>query len=285
MICGSYVDNTQIIELRLSSAGLYNGNSGYSDTVGKTVRATTINTAVKNAVLILAGQSNFGTSSPTSYTPTNSTKVDNFNIYDCQTYAAAGVLLGSTWSYQALGGTVSGHVGGRIADALINAGKFDRVILVPVAVGGTTVANWDIAGPLYGRIEAAIRRLRMAGVTPDMTNVTFAVLWGQGEGDSGTSQAAYDASMRRIIDKTRAAGFSGRFLIAKQTLLSGSQTSTVRAAQAAVVGHDAQVYAGPDADTLTGANRQADGTHFSDAGAAAYASAWVTALAATGAPF
>lgn len=284
MVNGGYIDPAFIAELCIDGGGLYNRNRGYADTTGKTLRSLTINTAIRNAVLILAGQSNMGSEAPTAYTPTNSSVVDNFNIYDRQMYAAAGVLLGSSWVYQALGGTAQGHVGGRIADGLINAGKFDRVILVPVAIGATLIANWDLGGIYYDRISVAINRLVSVGITPSTTNCTWAVLWGQGESDNpGTSQATYDAAMRRIIDRTRAGGFSGRFLVAKQTKISGSTSAGIQAAQAAVVGHDASVYAGPDADAI--GNRYPDNTHFDDTGVASYASAWVTKLAATGAPF
>ena len=62
-------------------------------------------------------------------------------------------------------------------------------------------------------------------------------------------------------------------------------TGAIQAAQAGIVNHAAVIWAGPNADSLTGSNRQTDNTHFTDSGADAYAGLWQTALVAYGAPF
>jgi hypothetical protein len=60
--------------------------------------------------------------------------------------------------------------------------------------------------------------------------------------------------------------------------------STIQAAQAAVR-DGVNIFAFDNMDSLTGANRQADGTHLSAVGAIANATQKVNALTATGAPF
>lgn len=285
MTTGCYIDPSYIGEVLISGVGLWRDNRGVAEAAGKTLRSLTIDTSIRNCVLILAGQSNMSNEAPTAYTPTYASQVDNFNIYDRQMYAASGVLLGCGWLYTSLGGSAAGHCGGRIADGLIAAGKFDRVILAPVAIGATTVANWDIGGPLYNRIGVAIARLAQVGITPSLANTTFAVLWGQGESDGATVPADYQFALQRVISRAREYGHTGRFLVARQTMGSGITWPMIQAAQAAVVGYDSNVFAGANADIIDTSFRYPDGTHFSDSGAQFYANLWINALAATGAPF
>lgn len=275
-------DPFALTELPTGASGLWNNNSGYSDTNGKSVRANgfTINPALKTLVLIISGQSNYATQAPTSYTPTHPTVVDNFNIYDGQMYAATGVLLGSTWAM----GLGSGHFGGQLADLLITNGKFDRVILVPNAVGGSSVTSWS-AGVLSGRMTVTMNRLKARGVTPGVTGLTFAMIWGQGETDNGLlNQAQYTAAFNIVAAELIAAGFSGRIFVNQQTWIAGTTSAAIRAAQAAVV-NGTTIFAGADADTLTAGSRQADNTHFNDAGLASLTTLVYNAMHASGAPF
>jgi hypothetical protein len=255
-----------------------NGAVDYGDTNGRSFRNTAPDPTKKTLVLIVAGQSNWTTVVPTFYTATNTANIDNMNIFDGALYSITGPLLGSS-QYTVNNGNISV----RVADTLITNGKFDRVILVPIAVGSSTIADWTTGG-LSNRPTVAMKRLAARGITPGMTGVTFAFLWGQGEGDAATTQANYAAGLTSLISATNAAGFSGRYFICKETWSAGAAASAVQAAQVAAV-NGTTVFSGGNLDALTGANRQADNTHFSDAGAAAVASAVVSAMAVSGAPF
>jgi hypothetical protein len=59
-------------------------------------------------------------------------------------------------------------------------------------------------------------------------------------------------------------------------MLSGVVNPAVQAAQLAAVNHPAGIWAGPNADSLSTANRK-DGTHFNDTDADLYAGLWRTA--------
>lgn len=248
--------------------------SGY-EINGKTRVSSAINGSIRNCILLIAGQSNVSNNMPTAYTPTNAGKVDNFNIYDGATYSAADPLLGTSRDTQN-----PGNFAGRLADKLINANKFDRVILVPFPVSGTLVSDWE-TGFCKDRFRVAINRLNARGLAPT------AVIWGQGEQDcfAGTSQSVYQTSLGNVIANARAVGLGASvpFFVALQTWVNGATSAAVRAAQAAIVNHAAAIYAGPDADTIS--SRQADNTHFTDAGADSYAGLWQTALGLYGAPF
>lgn len=267
-------------------------DGGY-DTPTKTLRATqTLSPAVRNLVILATGQSNIADYMPSAYSPANPTKLDIFSVIDGATYAAVDPLVGCSWG----GSTVIGNPVLRVADALVTANKFDRVVIVCLAVGGTNAIDWA-TGFLANKISVALARLAKRGMVAG-TNITVVALWGQGEGDNaiGTSQANYTTYLNAIIANSRTAGFAGNWYIAKQTYVGGLGTSAaVRAAQVAVVNHGAGVWGGPDADGLVGTvcggvDCRGGNPHFSDAGAAYYAGTsgadgWLQALAASGAPF
>jgi len=258
------------------------GGAVYRKTAGLTPRDQAFNPAQKTLVLIGAGQSNYVSVNPTLYVPTNSSVIDNFNIYDGGSYSIGGPLVGTQYN----SGLGPGNILARIAQNAITGG-FDRVVVVPIAIAGTVAADWA-TGSLSDRIGVAMRRLASRGYVPGATGLTFALSWGQGETDNGngTSQASYAASMATVISNAQAAGFTGsscRFFINKQTWLSGAVSSAVQSAQTALP-NGTTVFAGGDLDSLDATNRQ-DNTHFNDTGSAAAASFIWSAMHASGAPY
>lgn len=243
----------------------------------------TLDPSVRNLVMIVAGQSNGTDITPSVYAPVSTSKIDQLNIYDGGIYNAVDPLLGTSLN------SGGGNPFLRLADSFVTSSLFDRVVLVPIAVGGTAVAWWDILAQ-SDRIPVAVRRLAAKGLVPG-PNVTVVMLWCQGESDGATAQADYTVSLSSIIAKSRTSGFTGPWFIPVQTWNSGAAAAAVQAAQAAIVNPSLGIYAGPNADALVGtacggvACRQGDNTHFSDAGAASYAAAWKTAMHTYGAPF
>lgn len=255
------------------------GGVVYRQTAGLTSRDQVFNPAKKTLVLIGAGQSNYVSVNPTLYVPTDSSAIDNFNIYDGASYSIGGPLVGTQYN----AGLGPGNILARIAQNAITGG-FDRVVVVPIAIAGTVAADWA-TGSLSDRIGVAMRRLASRGYVPGATGLTFALSWGQGETDNsnGTSQASYAASMSTVISNAQAAGLTGsscRFFINK---LSGAVSSAVQAAQTALP-NGTTIFAGGDLDSLDATNRQ-DNTHFNDTGSAAAASLIWSAMHASGAPY
>ncbi len=245
-----------------------------------------VNTGITNLVLIVAGQSNAANVSPSAYSPVNGSAISQLNVLDGALYTAADPLLGTS-----TGGAFIGNPGFVLADSLISAGKFARVIVVPIALGATTIADWN-NGFLTDHITITMRRIAARGIVAG-GNVTFALVWGHGETDcgAGTSQAAYTTGLNGVITKSRTAGFAGRFFVASQSLNLGVTCSNITNAQAAVIDHGLSIWAGPNADLLVSTTcgglqcRIGDNTHFTNAGAASYAGMWVTAMGLSGAPF
>lgn len=263
--------------------GPYN-NAANCNTLGKTLVSSVINTSVKNLVWIIDGQSNATSVVPSTYTPTNASSIVNVNPCDGATYESVDPVLGS--SNSTLG---AGSVAPRVADTLITNGKFSKVWLVPIAIGGTAIGDHDVGGVLWDRPCVAMRRLQNAGITVGLTNTTFIYTWNQGESDVGQPQAYYQAAFLRIVAGLKsclnvASQFNGKVFIATETMLNNATDANIQAAQAAVR-DGVNIFAFDNMDSLTEANRQADGTHLSTAGAIANATQKVNALAATGAPF
>lgn len=266
----------------LNNSGNYSvsGHTCRTDAGGIPCNAT-INPAQKTLVLITLGASNGASVGPSSFTPTNASAIDNFNIYDGALYQNLDPLLGQTRS--SLG---PGSIGPRLADLLITNGAFNRVILVPGAVGGATSTQYAPGGVLYGRGCVAMKRLASRGITPATTGVTFSVIFFLGENDTGTSSASYQAAVQQQVVAMQACGFSGRVFIPTETILNNAANATIQGAQASLVALGAPWFGGGNLDSLTGGtNRQPDGTHLTAAGQGSGATLVYNAMHATGAPF
>lgn len=275
-------DPYQLIDSN-SGSPAYASTLTYRQTLGLTARSPVINTGIKNAVFLVAGQSLSANVTPTLYTPTNTASIDQLNLYDGQLYSIGGPLLGSTYNTSLVPPLGPGNIAARIADTLITNGKFNRVIIVPTSIGSTLASQWGDVGGIYAnRLPVAMKRLAALGITPGMTGVTFFCLFDLGEQDlgNGTSQSAMTASLNSFISTLQATGFNGRIFIPLES--GASQTSNaVRSAEAAVV-NGTTVFSGGDFDSVTG---RSDGVHWSDVGAAAVTTVFINATAASGAPF
>lgn len=250
----------------------------YANPAGKTQVSRFLSPDQNIGIFGTIGQSNITSVAPNAYTITNTGKVDNLNIYDGGVFTHADPPLGMTGPTGVVGGGF-GHMFGRLADKMITDGWFDRVIGAHAGVGGSAVADWATGGPLNHRLTVIAKRLLSLGRQPS------AMLWQQGEGDHGTSQANYTTRVQSVIDTLRSAGLTCPIFIAKTSYSAGATDSNVTAAQAAVVNHGAGVWAGADTDQFTSGSRIADNVHFSDAGMDSVATEWKTKLALYGAPF
>lgn len=253
----------------------------YKNTTGLTRRSQTINTGIRNLILLVGGQSLSANTANVSFTPTNSTVVDQMNIYDGGVYNVTGPLLGATLN-TTVGSPGFGNISVLIADTLVTNNKFDRVIICCTSIGSTRADMWGNDGGVYSdRLPGVMTRLASRGIVPGMTGVTFACLFDLGEQDlfEGTTQSAMIASLNGVVSRLQATGFNGRIFIPLESNLLET-SNPIRAAQAAVRG--GRVFAGGDFDAIPD---RSDGIHWNAVGGAAAAAAVVSAMAATGAPF
>jgi Carbohydrate esterase, sialic acid-specific acetylesterase len=250
-------------------------------TKGLPQRSLDIDPAARTLVLITMGQSlmaNFHAINAPIYVPTNSSVIDNFNIYDGAAYAFVRAPAVGCNGYLS-------NVATRVADMLVNKSVFDRIIVVPIAVGSTTIDEWT-TGDFASRFPVAMRRLAASGITPATPGVTFAAVWGQGESDTrdGTSRAAYRGHLDRLIETVFSSGFSGRLFVNVESYYLGRTSSEIRAAQTSVV-NGTTVFQGADWDALGRSYRLPDNLHPGELGAPVFALTLYKAMRASGPPF
>lgn len=228
-------------------------------------------------IFVTIGQSRITNNSAVPAVPyvcTNGVKCINLNPYDGAYYIANDPVLGCSAS----AGYLNSGWHGMLCDKLINAGKYTQVVVIPIAIAGTSVTQWDVGGPYHDRIRAASAMLTAMGINPT------AWLWLQGTTDAiaGMNQATYETALRAVIAYQRLlpGRFADKWMIAQDTIHDPANTISlpIRAAQAAVAG-DFNNSLGPDCDTLIYPT-YADGTHFNATGNDAVAALWSTKIQA-----
>jgi hypothetical protein len=155
----------------------------------------------RTAVVFVAGQSNAANFGEKRQTTAFGDRVVAFFEGACA--IAASPLLGADSN--------EGESLTPMADELIRSGRFDRVVLAPVAVGGTEIARWvdgDLAPVLRQALEAVQARYR----------VTHAI-WHQGENDAliGLSAADYQRQFDVLLGRWRAQGMAAPVFVSVTT--------------------------------------------------------------------
>lgn len=248
------------------------------NTRNKTIRANPrLIDGERTLVLILWGQSLIANYDSALYTPTNPSKIDNLNIFDGGVYAAELPLLGTDGPVVSPGVTVGvgGNYAFRLADKAISNNEFDRVVLVPAAVGGASLSQLGVGGVFNLRLRTAFARCAALGLP------ATAVLYQQGEADAalGTSQAAWQAAFNAMVGAEVARGNNVPWFVAKSTMVTNVVSPTMQAAIDGVV-NGVNIFAGPNTDSLTGVTNRHDGTHLTGAGSDANATMALASIAA-----
>jgi hypothetical protein len=239
----------------------------YADTSERTVVPCTDGGPSRPLVIVTLGQSNAANHGQGLYVPKH--RVDNFNLYDGKCYKAVEPLLGPSGQ--------GGNFATRLGDMLIERRLADRVVLAPIAMGGTSVEQWAHEGVFNRRITASIRRLYDAGLTPDY------ILWHQGEGNAGASDVGgrqYRKNLLEVVASFRAYSVNAPFFVALVTRCGEGpkpNAVNVREGQRTAVVGQLGIFVGPDTD-LIGSEHRFDACHMSESGLALHASAWADIL-------
>ena len=164
-----------------------------------------------------------------------------------------------------------------LGNKLIQSGLYRAVVLIPAAVGGSSVDRWADGGDLNAMmkevIRAALERYTITGV-----------LWNQGAADFilGTPEVEYQADLKSLINSIRAAGVGAPFFITRSSKGSEnwSEDNPIARAQASLADGQSAIFDGPNTDRdLTWIDRF-DGIHFGASGQEKYADAWICLLRA-----
>jgi Carbohydrate esterase, sialic acid-specific acetylesterase len=219
----------------------------------------------RTAVLLIAGQSNAANSGAQRHETRHPDRVLNFMGGRC--YPAASPLLGSTG--------FAGEPWTLMADELIDAQAFDRVILAPVAVGGSDIGQWAKGGALNTSMIPLVQDL----VTH--YRVTH-VLWHQGESDFvlKTDPARYKEQFHSFAETLRANAVDAPIFVSTATrcLPGWSEPNPIRRAQQELAADQAGFKPGVDTDKLLSAQDRYDDCHMADSGEVKTAEAWTALL-------
>lgn len=217
--------------------------------------------SARTAVIVVHGQSNAANYGSVRYAAREA--VDNFDSATGKCFAAADPLLGT----DGVGGSFATHLG----DILIQTGRYDRVILVPLARGGASLSYLNNEG--VELTANGIAKLKVAGLTP--THILFQ----QGEKDAilTTSTEQYVVLLHQLVKRFRAAGFDAPFYVsrsAKCDYAGPTNMAAVRAGQQSAVDEALNIRQGPDTDTIGNEGRSPDGCHMNGIGTLANAALW-----------
>jgi hypothetical protein len=222
----------------------------------------------RTAVFLIAGQSNAANAGGQPTVSAHGASIVNFHHGRC--YVAGSPLLGSTGTW--------GEYWTETANLLVSSGHFEKIVLVPAAVGGTSIARWSAGADLNRMLLDTA-----AGVTAAGLRVTH-VMWHQGEEDAwrGMRESDYRAHFGSLVRSLRDIGVTAPVYasISTKCLLLGpySEGGPVARAQAELPSVEAGVRAGVDSDRLLADTDRYDGCHLSGSGTFKMARAWAELL-------
>ena len=196
-----------------------------------------------------------------------------FNYLRGHCYQALDPLLGT--------GGDKGNVWTLVASDLVAQKQFDAVILVTIAIGGTSIAQWAPGGRLNEHLMDAVTAI--APVFP-FTHVFIA----QGETDflSGTPPEDYFRKFAELITSLRQRGIAAPIFVAIESgfcdaaATPGRPGNPIAEAQKRTIATQEGVYFGADTDAVNAPSDRYDGCHLSGSGARKLAKLWTQAIIA-----
>lgn len=221
-------------------------------------------------VVLALGQSNAGNHGEIDQEPS---RVRVFHASRC--LEATDPLPGSTGQ--------GGSIWSLLPAALSTSMARGRPTLISaIGLDASPISAWvNWRSPIRHHLTRHVTSMIEAGLNPD------AVLWQQGEADAriGTQPADYAASLLKLSDILRQAGYEGRLFLAHSTICRSSPDAGLRAAVDDLVARYPRHFAqGADTDALAGPTWRHDGCHLSAAGRRQAAQLWAQRLAAVAAP-
>lgn len=228
--------------------------SNSSDFHNRTLRLVECPPQRRTMVALVVGQSNTANfaESRTKAGP----RVSVF--YQGRCYEAADPLPGATG--------VRGSPWPHFAEKVLQAGLYERVLLVPASVGSTTMASWAPGGVNHDRIEVRRSKLAERGL-----RITHSLV-GQGEWEASAKAdpVAYLQSATSLLSS-----LPGTVFFATTGLCESTPNAAIRAAQEAAR-RSSGALPGPDMDLITD---RINGCHLGAKGQRAAAEAWAAAIA------
>lgn len=179
-------------------------------------------------------------------------------------------------AHEPLMGTVAraGSPWVRLANLLVEKKVYEDVLLIPVILPESSIAEWKKDGRVFTRLQNTLNTL------PKQNIVINAVLWqhGQKNDASLTSKEDYIAGFSDVVAVLRNGGVTAPVFVARTGDCPGKAAGFVWEAQAALPGLGENVLAGPDLSTFGSDSFDAPNCALNQKGLDAYVAGWLEAL-------
>jgi hypothetical protein len=219
----------------------------------------------RTGVFMVTGQSNAGNLGGQRFRSQHGNDVINFFGGRC--YISESPLLGATGTY--------GEYWTPLADTLLSASVFDRIVVVPVSVGGSEIARWAQGGDLNHLLVDAVEDMQKKQYIPTH------IFWHQGESDVTlrTSQRDYSLLFRSVVSTLRSKEIHAPIFISVSTKCSilgrFHKGNAVALSQSDLAKSGFGIFPGVDSDNLLTELDRYDGCHLSATGQRKISDAWV----------
>ncbi|MBB6002543.1 sialate O-acetylesterase [Arcicella rosea] len=222
-------------------------------------------------VIFTFGQSNSANYGQGMYT----CKQDVYNWYKGKMFKAKDPLLGADNN--------RGSVWTRLADKLIQENFAKKILIVPIGIGSTEVAQWAKGGKHNELVLQTIKALNTQGIIVDY------ILWHQGESDNlrNTSKELYIQRFESVRETFRNNNQNAPIFIAiasyhpSENSLTKKKLGidpTIQEAQLALTKIHKDIFLGANTDKLDKSYYRHDGIHFSVLGLEKHAELWLKSL-------
>lgn len=217
-------------------------------------------------VILTLGQSNAANCSNDVYQPKN----EVYNYFNQNIYKAEEPLKGANGN-----GGIS--VWSRVADKLIDSGKCNKVVIIPIARGGTGINFW-VNGGGYELLNKTLVDLKNQNIK--LTHI----LWHQGEADNGNDKTVYYNNLNKLLKNIREYENAPFYCSITSYNPTSKLTETkgidynIQNAQYNFINDNETVFKGVNTDLIIDAIHRFDGQHFSIYGNKLYADMWFNAL-------
>jgi hypothetical protein len=242
------------------------GSIGYSDVSSRIQVSCDAIKGRRTMVALAFGQSNSGNHGETAYRP----KYPVYNLFKGLCWRAEDPLLGATGD--------RGSVWSRLGDLVIRRGLYDKVLIISIGVGSTTIDQWTTGGYLHSRIVNAIRGARANGF------VITHMFWVQGGSEKNTSgdetnKKNYRKNFLNMLGSIRNMGVIAPIYIAVSTFNGSGFNRDVQSAQRGLADRKQGIYEGPDNDRLyLDRSNEWEQVHLSNRGLEKCARTWLTVI-------
>ena len=202
----------------------------------------------KKMVAICMGQSNSANHGDIKMSAPDAVKV----LKDLELVQASDPLAGATGQ--------GGSVWTRLGTQLINSNAYDEVVFIPIAINGSSVAEWSPNLKYFKRFLDACSRTHQVGL--EVTHV----FWHQGERDTALKNGYeyYYKHLNDIVSRISVELPLVKIMLCIASYRFGVINEDVRSAQKAVILNN-DLILGPDTDKIGGQYRH-DNLHFNAEG-------------------